>query len=211
MMRRLHVLNPNSSAAMTEAVVSQVRCHLPPGFSVVGHTAADGPPVIDSRIRFDRAAQAMPGMARVGDAHDALLLACFGDPGLEALRAAAAPRMVAGLAEAAVAQAVAARQRFAILTAGPGWVAMLGERIADFGAAAWLSGVYALPVNGRQLSADPEACRNALGAAARAAEGDGAQVLMLGGAAFAGLAGLVESKLPLIDPIAAATAQLTRA
>lgn len=211
MTRTLHVLNPNNTAAMTEAVLVQVRRHLPPGFSAVGHTAVGGPPVIDSRARFAAAAQAVPAMVQDTGPGHGLLLACFGDPGLEALRAAAAPRAVVGLAEAAVAQAVAARQRFAILTAGPDWVAMLGERVADFGAAAWLSGVYALPVNGRQLAAEPGACRDALRAATRAAEQDGAQVLVLGGAAFAGLSGLVETHLPLIDPIAAATAQLTRA
>ncbi len=210
MIRTLNVLNPNSTAAMTQAVLAQVRRHLPPGFSAQGHTAVDGPPVIDSRASFAAAARAVPAMAQAAGPEDRLLLACFGDPGLEALRVAAAPRAVVGLAEAAVLQAVAARQRFAILTAGPDWVAMLGERVADFGAAAWLSGVYALPFNGLQLAAQPEAGRDALRTAAQAAARDGAQVLVLGGAAFAGLSGLVDTPLPLIDPIAAATAQLTR-
>ncbi|MBP6903465.1 MAG: hypothetical protein KBC73_25495 [Burkholderiaceae bacterium] len=214
MARRLHVLNPNRSTAMTEAVLAQVRRQLPPGWQALGHTAADGPPVIASRETFEAAASRAAGWpARIDPPlqhGDALLLACFGDPGLEALRAAAAPCPVSGLAEAAVAAAVAARQRFAIVTAGPAWVELLTQRVADFGAAAWLSGVQALPFDGRRLREDPQACRPALKAALQAAERGGAEALILGGAAFAGLdlrPGL-HTRLPLIDPVAAATTRL---
>lgn len=207
-MKCIAVLNPNRTQAMTDAVLRQVRRHLPAGVTAIGVTDEHGPPVIASRATFALAAAAAPRFAAAEG--DALLLACFGDPGLEALRAAAAPRPVAGLAEAAMAQAVAERRRFAIVTAGADWVTMLNERVADFGAASWLSGVYALPVHGKQLVDDPEACRPALRDAVLAAQRDGAQALILGGAAFAGLAHLVETELPLIDPTAAATAALLR-
>ncbi len=214
MARRLHVLNPNRSTAMTEAVLAEVRRQLPPGWQALGHTAADGPPVIASRPDYEAAANRAAGWPlRLHGAlqhGDALLLACFGDPGLEALRRAAPGCAVTGLAEAAVAQAVAARQRFAIVTAGPAWVELLTQRVADFGAAAWLSGVQALPVDGRRLREDPQACLPALQHALQAAERSGAQALILGGAAFAGLdLGLgLHTRLPLIDPVAAATTRL---
>jgi allantoin racemase len=205
----LWVLNPNTTQAMTEAVVAQVRARVLAAFDVRGVTARDGADVIDSRASFAMAVSTVPVLgARVS--HGGALLACFGDPGLEALRGAVAPRPVVGLAQAAVAAAVAARQRFAILTAGAAWVEMLTERVADFGASAWLTGVHALPVNGRQLAADPERFRSTLREAARDAEHAGAQTLILGGAAFAGLGGLVETGLPVIDAIDAATAALVR-
>lgn len=205
----LWVLNPNTTQAMTDAVVAQVRARVPAGVEVRGITAVHGAAVIDSRARFVDAA-ALPMLLPALGPSDGVLLACFGDPGLEALRRAVAPQPVAGLAEAAVAEAVAAGRRFAILTAGPAWVELLTERVADFGAVGGLSGVYALPVNGAQLAAEPERFRALLREAARTAEVEGAQALILGGAAFAGLAGLVDTGLPVIDAIDAATASLLR-
>lgn len=208
-MTALWVLNPNTTRAMTDAVVAQVRARVPAGFEVRGVTAREGAEVIDSRATFAMAAAAVPAL--VADASSGgVLLACFGDPGLEALRRAIAPRPVVGLAEAAVGVAVAARLRFAILTAGAAWVGMLTERVADFGAAQWLTGVHALPVNGRQLAAEPERYRTMLRDAAHDAERAGAQALILGGAAFAGLGGLIETRLPVIDAIDAAAAALVQ-
>jgi Asp/Glu/hydantoin racemase len=205
----LWVLNPNTTLAMTDAVVAQVRARVPSGVEVRGVTAVHGAAVIDSRASFAAAADALPALvAQHRPQGDGLLLACFGDPGLEALRRSVAPQPVAGLAEAAVAFAVASGRRFAILTAGPAWVSLLTERVADFGAAAALTGVHALPVNGRELAAEPELFRGLLCDAARVAEHEGAQALILGGAAFAGLAGLIETSLPVIDAIDAATDSL---
>ena len=62
-------------------------------------------------------------------AHDAVIIGCFGDPGLEALRAAArAP--VLGLAESSIREADALGEPFAILTMGKAWVDILNERVA---------------------------------------------------------------------------------
>ena len=207
-MRTITVVNPNITVAMTEAVVAHVRARMPAGFTVRGITATQGAAVIDSRASFAAAAAALPALVAAHQPTGGVLLACFGDPALEALRRALAPQPVVGLAEAAVSAARAAGRRFAIITAGPAWVGMLTERVADFGAANALTGVYALPVNGRELAAEPERFRGLLRDAAREAEQAGAQALILGGAAFAGLAGLVETSLPVIDAIDAATAAL---
>jgi len=206
-MSTLWVLNPNSTQAMTDAVLAQVRSGLPPGVRAAGITLAAGPPVIDSRPRFAQA-QALVAAQAIGDGP--VLLACFGDPGLEALRARRGAQPVAGLAEAAVAEAVAAGQRFAIVTAGAAWVDMLRERVADFGAAAWLTGVHALPFNGLALARDPEGCQAALTALVQQVERSDAQALILGGAAFAGLEGGVRSRLNIIRPVTAAVRALLR-
>lgn len=206
---QLWVLNPNTTQAMTAAVLAQVRGWVPAGTDVQGVTAAQGAAVIDSRATFAQAAASLPLLAAGVPADGAVLLACFGDPGLEQLRRLRRPRPVVGLAEAAVAET--AGRRFAIVTAGAAWVEMLRERVADFGAAATLTGVHALPFNGLQLAREPAACSQALNATVREAERGGAEVLVLGGAAFAGLAGMVQTTLPVIEPVAAATRALLRA
>lgn len=204
--RTLTVLNPNTSESMTAAVVAQVQARVPPGWQVRGWTARTGAPVIDSPATFAAAAEAWPARLADQPPAGALLLACFGDPGLETLRRAVAPQPLVGLAEAAV--VATAGRRFAILTAGPAWVPMLKARVADFGAARALTGVHALPVNGLALAREPQRFRAELRAAAEEAECAGAEALILGGAAFAGLAGTVETSLAVIDAIDVATAQL---
>ncbi|GAP37636.1 aspartate/glutamate racemase family protein [Piscinibacter sakaiensis] len=206
------VLNPNATPWMTQRVAEALARQLPAGTALEPLTTADGPPVIDTAERFEAGARAGAAalQARLGraPAPRAVLLACFGDPGLEDLRRLAASRPVVGLAEAAMRAAARRAGRFAVLTCGPAWVPLLQQRARDFGLAEALAGVQALPVDGRTLAQDPGPWRGALQAAADAAVRDGARALVLGGAAFAGLGTLVQSTVPVIDAIEAAAVEL---
>ncbi len=208
-MKKLAVLNPNTTRQMTDAVVAEVLRHVAGGTEIVGMTAAAGPAVIDSPETFDAGARTALGMlSDVPADADAILLACFGDPGLAALRAAAAVPVV-GLAEAAVGAALATGQRFAILTAGAAWVTMLQGCVADYGAAGLLTGVHALPGNGKVLKENPERFRAEVLRLSTVAADDGATMLILGGAAFAGLAFAVDRRLATMDVMGAAIRRLT--
>ena len=55
---RILVINPNTTAAMTAALVAEVTRHAPPGTIVDGITAAFGAPVIATRESFARGAEA---------------------------------------------------------------------------------------------------------------------------------------------------------
>ncbi len=202
------VLNPNATATMTANVVQQLRPLLGPGFDVQPLTAHDGPPVIDSRESFATGAAAaraaLQQALQTQPQTSAVLLACFGDPALEVLRAKAGGRPVAGMAEAAMAAAALGGRRFAVLTCGPAWQAMLTERAADFGYAQELVGVWALPINGLALAADPARWWPQLQTAADAAQAAGAQALVLGGAVFVGLDLRLQTPLPVIDAVEAA-------
>jgi len=201
------VVNPNRTAWMTERVAAQLRRRLGAGFAVRRCTAAKGPAVIDTPDTFEHGARVVgPACAGALARHPgvrAVLLACFGDPGLEALRTACGGRQVVGLADAAMTQATRQHGTFAILTCGPAWVDMLERRAAQLGHARGLAGVWALPVNGRDFALDPIRWVPELQRAAAAARRQGAKSLILGGAAFAGLEHLVESDLPRVDPLVA--------
>lgn len=208
------VLNPNSTSSMTLAVEAQLRLHLPAGSVVHTHTVADSPAVIDTPETFRAGAAAAAAnlpqaLALHPDTRD-VLLACFGDPGLEQLRPLAGGRRVHGLADIAMAHAVREHGRYAILTCGPAWVAMLQQRALELGWAEGLVGVWALPVNGKALAADSAAWHAPLQLAADAADRRGARALILGGAAFAGLGPMVNSRWPVIDCIEAAASLLCR-
>ena len=202
------VLNPNSTTWMTERVADALQGHLGAGFAVQAFTVDEGPPVVDSAETFETAARLVgPACERALARHPAtgaILLACFGDPGLEALRSACGQRRVVGLAYCAMADAAARHGRFAILTCGPDWVGLLERRAADLGHADALVGVWALPVNGRELALQPQRWQPALQAAADDAQRRGAQAIILGGAAFAGLELDIASALPRVDPLQAA-------
>jgi len=214
---KLAVLNPNSTAAMTDGVVAEVRrllvVHGRHDVAVHGATCASGPSVISSPASFAAGARAIdtdwPALDRAGRC-DAVLLACFGDPGLADLRARAG-RPVAGMATASLDAALAAGERFHILTAGAAWDGMLRALIATHPAAQLLDGITILPADGLAAS------RDATGTLQRLQQGldllaqRGAPRCILGGAGFAGLRPQLVYPAVLTDGIEAATAQLLAA
>lgn len=205
---KLVVLNPNTTQAMTDAVVQELLHRAHACMDVVGLTAAHGSAVIDSAATFAHGAESALAMASaIPTEADAVLLACFGDPGLAALRAAVQVPVV-GLAEAAVYAAMADGRPFAIVTAGSGWVPLLHDCVASYHAARALVGVLALPGNGSQLKQNPDAFRAAVLQLSTQAADAGAAQLILGGAAFAGLTFEVDKRLTVIDVMAAAIAYI---
>lgn len=212
--RDVLVLNPNSTTWMTERVTAALQLHLGEGYALHSYTIDEGPMVIDGPATFEQAAR-LVGTAceHALEKHpsiEAVLLACFGDPGLEDLRSICADRSVVGLADCAMAEAASLHGRFAILTCGPDWVGLLERRAMELGHAEALVGVWALPVNGRELALEPQRWVADLQAAADDAQRCGAQALILGGAGFAGLALDIVSILPQLDPLLVAAQALQR-
>ena len=206
---KLLALNPNTTSAMTDAVVAQLAPLLPTGSTVSGWTAQVGPAVIDSRSTFDAAAKSIPALfASIRPEYDAILLACFGDPGLGALRQLAQCPVI-GLAEAAITDARERGMRFAIITAGTQWSPMLRECAELNSAGKLLTGVYPLNGNGGQLRAAPDAFRDTVLSLSHQAKEEGAAALILGGAAFAGLQFEIAQGLFVIDPFKAAVRRLS--
>ncbi len=92
----LQVINPNTTASMTELIGRSARAAAGPGTSVVAVNPDMGPASIESH--YDEAL-AVPGLlvqVRAGEAAgaDGHVIACFGDPGLDAARELAAGPVV---------------------------------------------------------------------------------------------------------------------
>lgn len=203
MTKRLLILNPNTSAGITAGIVAQARRHLPPWVEVVPQTARFGAPVIATAGAFTQAEEAvLDAFAQVADPVDAVLLACFGDPGLHRLRLATAPMPVIGLAEACF---LAASTRFAVLTLGPDWrpILLAQAEVARPGACV---GVWALDATGADFVREPEPLLARLNAACAEAAEAGAACVILGGAVLAGVAGRLRVSVPLMDCVQAAAA-----
>lgn len=211
--RRLLVLNPNTSQRVSALLARHVGAAAGPAVEVQTATARFGAAYIASE-----AACAVAGHAALDAwaAHvarhglpDALLIGCFGDPGLFALRELC-PCPVTGLAEGAFAQAAAASPdgRFAVVTGGAAWGPIL-VRLADalgFGGA--LAGLHTVAPSGALLAADPARALPLLAEACRAAaRASGAGCVVLGGAGLAGMAAQVQPEVPVpvIDSVLAGT------
>jgi Asp/Glu/hydantoin racemase len=211
-MRSLLVINPNTSDSVTQLLQTHVQAAAGLHVQVRTVTARFGAPYIACEASFAVAAHAAldAWAAALQDstqpAPDAVLIGCFGDPGLLALRESS-PVPVTGLAEAACIEA-ARHGRFAIVTGGDRWGSMLQRLAQALGHGPALAGIHTVAPTGAQLAADPQAARSLLAQACRdAARQLGAQAVIVGGAGLAGVAAAIQSEVgvPLIDSVQAGT------
>lgn len=200
-MKTLLVLNPNTSPEVSQLLER----HAAPvvqaaGLALAVATARFGPRYITGEAGAVVAAHAgldaYAAHALVHGRPAAVLLACFGDPGLFALRAVAGVPVL-GLAEAAM-QAAARHGPFVIVTGGPAWVPMLHRLATVLPLPAPLLGVEAVARSGGELAADPATAAELLHAAAQRAlsRWPAARAVLLGGAGLAGLAAPLSARLP---------------
>lgn len=209
----LLVLNPNRSAAMTAQVLDEAARLAPAGTALRGLTAAEGPPVIASRASYADGARAARALWPAQDDGwaDALLLACFGDPGLAELRRGSRVPVV-GMAEAALDEAAARGRPFRIVTAGQAWEVMLRETVAAHPAAAGLlAGIAVLDGTGLAIAQEPAAFAARVQDALDAVHRDGAPTCILGGCGFARIVAGLRYDGELIDGIGAGLRAALRA
>lgn len=206
----LLLINPNTSASVTTLLEQAARRQagrLPPPLSVRAVTAPFGPRYITGEVGAAVAAHAaMEAYAAAVSQHglpSAVLLACFGDPGLFALRAMS-PVPVLGLAEASM-RAAAALGPFVVLTGGAAWVPMLQRLAQALPLPAPMLGVQALPHSGGDMAAQQLQAVEWLAEAGEQAlrRWPDARALLLGGAGLAGLAAPLAGRLrvPVLDNV----------
>ena len=207
---KLLVLNPNTTGTVTELLHRHVVASAGQGIDVHSATARFGAAYIADELSYAVAGHAALDAyaafvaAQPGDAPDAVLLGCFGDPGIEALRALAGGPAI-GLAEAAMRQA-AALGPYAIVTGGAAWVPMLRRLALGLGLAEGLVRIHTVAPSGAELAAEPERALALLRAACIEAA-QGARSVILGGAGLAGMAAKLAADVPVpvIDSVVAGT------
>lgn len=215
-MPSLLVINPNTSTSVSALLQQHVKAAVGAGVDVHTLTARFGAPYIASEASYAVAQHTVLDAWAVakaqGLAADAVLIGCFGDPGLFALREGAGVP-VSGLAEASF-LAAARHGRYAIVTGGERWKPML-ERLAQaLGQGEALAGVHTVAPSGAQLAADPAGARVLLAQACReAVDRFGADAVILGGAGLAGMGVDIAPQLPvpLIDSVQAGADWAVRA
>jgi allantoin racemase len=201
--KRVLLINPNTNAAVTQRLEVFLKTLLPHSVHLDTVTANFGASYIACEASHAVAAHATldcwAQYLAEQPAPDAVLIACFGDPGLFALRQSSACP-VTGLAEAAFNEA-SSYGDFAIVTGGPHWKPMLMRLAQNLGYQDKLRHIEIVAPTGAQLMADPAMALASLSQACEAAQAMGVKSIIIGGAGLAGYAEQLQAQcdVPLID------------
>ena len=205
---RIRVINPNTTASMTDLIGVSARAVAGPGVLVEAVNPSMGPASIESH--YDEAL-AVPGLLaeiaageRAGT--DGYVIACFGDPGLDAAREVAAGPVV-GVAEAAMHAATLVGRGFSVVTTLGRTRGRALDLAARYVAPGACRGVHACEIPVLALETDPAVLPRVVALARHALERDGSDVIVLGCAGMAGFCAQVSAELgvPVIDGVTAAT------
>lgn len=206
---KLVVVNGNTTAAMTAVIADSARTVVRPDAEIIAVTPRTGPVSIESH--YDEAL-AVPGVLAAIDEHpgaDGYLVACFGDPGIDAAREIAeAP--VLGIAEAAMHVASTLGRGFSVITTLSRSVGRTWDLAAHYGFAGRCLGVHACEIAVLDLESNPDTAAILAGACRQALARDGSDAIVLGCAGMADLARRLSAELgvPVIDGVAAGVGML---
>lgn len=204
---RLTVINPNTTESMTRLIEACARQVAGPGTEVTGRTPAMGPASIESH--YDEAL-AVPGLLQVireDRGADVFVIACFGDPGLDAAREVARVPVV-GIAEAAMKTASLLGRTFSVVTTLGRTMGRAWDLTRTYGLERQCAGVHACEIPVLDLEEDKDRTYAAILDRAKVALAeDHSDAIVLGCAGMAGLPELLASQLgvPVVDGVAAAT------
>ncbi|GMA28327.1 aspartate/glutamate racemase family protein [Arenivirga flava] len=205
---RIQLVNPNASRAMTAKIAVTARAVAGPGVEIDAVTNDEGPAALESHTDD---ALALPGLLRAierADAGgaDAHVIACFGDPGLDAARELARGPVI-GIAEAGMHAAALVSRRFAVVTTLARTLGHTRDLTRRYGFGEACAAAYAADIPVLDLEEASPAAVERIGALAeRAVHEDGAESIVLGCAGMTDLCTALEVRLgvPVIDGVAAA-------
>jgi allantoin racemase len=207
---RIIVLNPNTNADATRAMLAIARAAAP-GIAMEGATGAFGAPFITNAEEAQVGAEAVHAFCDDVDAEaaDGLIIAAFADPGLkEARNLLAIP--VVGIAEAAMLKA-AEVGRFSIIVTTPNLIDLMVALAADYGCRNKLASIRATEGDPVDTMRDETRLVAALEQASlQAIREDRAQAIIIGGGPLAVAARRMAGRLPapVIEPVPCAVQRI---
>lgn len=205
---KICVINPNTTSAMTDRIAQAAEEVAHPDTQIIALTAPSGPASIESH--FDEAVSVVglcdAILSTKAQDIDAYVIACFGDPGLNAARELTnAP--VVGIAQAAFQMASHVATRFSVVTTLGRTCIMAEHLLHQYGYAHLCRKVRAAEIPVLDLERDPGcAYRRILAEARMAKEQDQIGAIVLGCAGMADLVKRLSAELclPVIDGVGAA-------
>ena len=205
---RIKIINPNTTQSMTDLVAAAARAVASPGVLIEAVSPAHGPVSIESY--YDEALSCMGLLEEVrkgeADGVDAYVVACFGDPGLDAARELATGPVL-GIAEAAMRAASFLATGFSIVTTLSRTVVIAEHLVDKYGMRGHCRAVRACDISVLELdNPQSDAYRIILDECQKALRLDRSSAIVLGCAGMADLCQRLSQTLgvPVIDGVAAA-------
>lgn len=202
---KILVINPNTSAFVTRAVEKQARAVAAEGTEIEAVTGTKGSSIIGCRTEDAiGAVMAIELAAQHAADCDAVLLAVSFDSGLRPLRELLSIPVV-GLSESAMLTACMLGGRFSLLTFGQRAVPLYEELVRAYGLETRYAGTIAIPpMTQSELKAPSTRIPQIAEEIEAATQRLGTEVVVLGGAVFAGLAEdiMAQVTVPVVDGIA---------
>ncbi|MBF9042930.1 Asp/Glu racemase [Rhodobacterales bacterium HKCCE4037] len=204
-MNPLVVINPNSSQTVTDGIDAAVDPLRRFGIPIRCLTLAEGPAGIESQRQADLTIAPMLALAADQDDAAGYVIACFGDPGLHALRDQTSLPVV-GIQEAAVMTALTLGQRFGVIAILPASIPRHLRAFGAMGVLDRLAGDRALGLGVADLASDDKSLDAMIATGKRLRDEDGANVLIMGCAGMARFREPLEDAtgLPVVEPTQAA-------
>lgn len=205
---RILIVNPNTTASMTEKIAAGARRNASPGTDIVAVTSAHGPVSIEGYYDEAMSLSGLLQAIRRHPDHDAVVIACFDDTGLDAARCLT-DKPVVGIGEAGYRMAAMLSNRFSVITTLARSVPALQHNMFRYGMERQCANVRAAEVAVLELedqnSGAHEKIRQEI---AKAVAEDHAEAIVLG---CAGMTDLVDAmgqhfRLPVLDGVACAVA-----
>lgn len=204
--RALIVINPNSSHAVTEGIDAAIDPFRQFGVPIRCETLTEGPPGIETQKQADLTIAPMLRLAeRLEPQALGYVIACFGDPGLFALRDQS-DLPVLGIQESAVATAITLGQRFGVIAILPGSIPRHLRAFGAMGVTDRLAGDRSLGLGVAELADEHRTQSAMIDTGKQLRDIDGADVLIMGCAGMAQYRDILEQEtfLPVVDPCQAA-------
>ena len=208
MTRSLFVMNPNSSDVVTAGIERAMTPLRRFGIPIRCTTLSEGPPGIESQKQADLViGPLLAQAAQLEDEAAGYVIACFGDPGLQALRDQTA-LPVLGIQECAVATALTLGQRFGVIAILPASIPRTLRSFGAMGVLDRLAGDRALNLGVAALSNPDQTLDRMIEVGTRLRDQDGADVLIMGCAGMATYRDPVQDAvgIPVVEPCQAAVA-----
>ncbi|MEY2620309.1 MAG: hypothetical protein RIT26_129 [Pseudomonadota bacterium] len=205
---KILVINPNTSSAMTEAIAQAAREAAAPGTEIVGVQPSFGPLSIEGHFDEAWGAAGVAEQAHLARAWQpaGTVIACFGDPGLNAAREALRGPVI-GIAEAAFQAASIVAEGFSVVTTMTRTCGIAEHLVQRYGFEHQCRGVHGTDIAVLKLEdCPPETVAQIEEAARLALSRDRSSAIVLGCAGMAPLCRELSRRLgvPVIDGVSVA-------
>ena len=205
---RILVINPNSNETVTDGFAAELVPFADHGVEIETHTLAEGPFGVETQADIESVVAPLVELTtkRAADV-DAIVIACYSDPGLAACREAASDLPILGIQESGVYTAMSLGDRFGVIALSDRSRKRHLRHLRQLGVTTRLAGERVAELSVAESAAGGDAVFARLALVGRSLrDDDGADVVVLGCAGMATHRAALEAELgvPVVDPVAAA-------